>query len=222
MQSILYYLWNVEEIISKLSKQFSKDLPGWEAHQKMMNYKRPRPDHIHQIDPQVRESAVLALLYPYQGEIYTVLMQRNEYEGIHSGQISFPGGKREHNDESLWHTALREANEELAILPTDVQMIGELTQVYIPPSRFLVSPFMGAMNKRPRFIPNPAEVSKIIEVPVRQFLIPGKMKEKYHWVSGLNSKIKIKYFDIEERVIWGATAMMLSEIAELLKNTGDF
>jgi len=212
----------VDELISKLSSQFNTELPGWDAHQKMMNYERPRPENIREIDPDARQSAVLALLYPKNGEIYTVLMQRNVYEGTHSGQISFPGGKREKSDDSLWHTALREANEELAVRSNHVNMIGELTQVYIPPSRFLVSPFLGYSSTRPDFIPDPTEVSEIIEVPLKQFLEPQRLREKYHLIPAMDSRIKIKYFDIEERVVWGATAMVLSEISEIIKKTGLF
>jgi len=212
----------VNELISRLSLQFENELPGWNSHQKMMNYQRPKPDNIAQIDPEARESAVLALLYPASGDIYTVLMQRQTYEGTHSGQISFPGGKRELIDNSLKETALREAKEELAIDGEKVKIIGELTQVYIPPSRYLVSPFLGVVSERPQFVPEAAEVSEIIEVPVSQFLDPSRLKEKYHYIPTVNSKIKIRYFDIDQRVVWGATAMMLSEISEILKKTDLF
>jgi 8-oxo-dGTP pyrophosphatase MutT (NUDIX family) len=212
----------VDELISRLSDQFGKELPGWNSHQKMMNYKRPKPDNIRLIDPDAKESAVLALLYPYDDDIYTVLMQRHVYEGTHSGQISFPGGKREISDRDLRETALREANEELSIDENKVNIIGELTQVYIPPSRYLVSPFLGYVTERPDFIPEPSEVSAIIEVPVSQFLDPGRLKEKYHFIPTLNSDIKIRYFDIDEKVVWGATAMMLSEISEILRKTDLF
>jgi len=212
----------VDELISKLSSQFKAELPGWESHQKMMNYERPKPENIHLIDPEARESAVLALLYPFKNEVYTVLMQRNVYDGTHSGQISFPGGKRESEDQSLEHTALREANEELAIDKNKVNIIGELTQVYIPPSRFLVNPFLAYVDERPDFVPEPSEVSEIIEVPVRQFLEPVRLKEKLHFIPAMNSKIKIKYFDVENRVVWGATGMMLSEIAEMLRKVNMF
>ena len=212
----------MDELISKLSSQFKSELPGWSAHQKMMNYERPKPDNIRLIDPDARESAVLALLYPSNGEIYTVLMQRHVYDGTHSGQISFPGGKREEVDKTLEDTALREANEELSIDRNDVKLIGELTQVYIPPSRFLVSPFLGYVTEKPNFVPEPSEVSEIIEVPINQFLDPVRLKEKYQFIPTLNSKIKIRYFDVDQRVVWGATAMMLSEISEILKKTDLF
>jgi 8-oxo-dGTP pyrophosphatase MutT (NUDIX family) len=212
----------VDELIARLSDQFKMELPGWNSHQKMMNYKRPKPDNIELIDPDARESAVLALLYPYKDEIYTVLMQRHVYEGTHSGQISFPGGKRESLDKDLRETALREANEELAIDKSNVNIIGELTKVYIPPSRFLVSPFLGYVHERPNFVPEASEVSEIIEVPISQFLDAERLKEKYHFIPTLNSNIKIRYFDIDQRVVWGATAMMLSEISELLKKTDLF
>ncbi|MCA1762381.1 MAG: CoA pyrophosphatase [Flavobacteriales bacterium] len=121
----------MDELIARLSEAFTRPLPGWEAQSRMINYQRPKVQDVRKIDPGARNSAVLALLYPKNNEIYTVLMLRNDYKGTHSGQVSFPGGKREDWDGSLWETALREAREEVSVQPSEVQKIGELTPVYI-------------------------------------------------------------------------------------------
>ncbi len=210
----------MDEIIARISNAFKGPLPGWDAQKRMINYKRPRPDNIANVDPNARQGAVLALLYPKNGELHTVLMLRNVYEGTHSGQVSFPGGKQEVFDKTLWHTALREANEEVGIKAEEVLKIGNLTQVYIPPSRFLVSPFLAYSNVLPNFIADEIEVQKIIEAPISAFLEPSKILEKRLFIESLKTEIDIKYYEVEGETVWGATAMMLSEISEIIRNTG--
>ncbi len=209
----------MDEIIARLSRAFNAPLPGWDAQKRLINYDRPPPDNISDIDPTARQSAVLALLYPKNGELYTVLMLRKLYEGTHSGQVSFPGGKRETQDKSLWNTALREANEEVGLLSQSVRKIGELTKVYIPPSRFLVTPFLAYADDAPKFMADRIEVERIIETPVSAFLDHSKILEKQFFVNSHNKEIPIKYYDVQGETVWGATAMMLSEIAELLKRS---
>src|SRR5690606_34915901 len=143
-------------------------------------------------DPTARQGAVLALLYPKNGELYTVLILRNIYEGTHSGQVSFPGGKREVEDKSLWHTALREANEEVGIMVENVKLIGELTKVYIPPSRFLVTPFLAYTHEAPDFKRDRIEVQRIIETPVSIFLDSETICERMLFVSSMNKEIPVK------------------------------
>jgi len=208
----------VDEIIARLSEVFTEPLPGWEAQSRMINYDRPKVSDVRKIDPQARRSAVMALLYPKNNTLHTVLMLRNSYRGTHSGQVSFPGGKSEEWDKSLWHTALREAREEVGIQPKTVRKIGELTPVYIPPSRFLVFPFLAITNKAPTFIPDPLEVNRIIETPVAVFMDPKNRKQKKLFVSGVQNELEVAYFDVDCETVWGATAMILSEISELIKN----
>ncbi len=214
-----FYLCTVDEIIEEISKAFLKPLPGWDAQKRMINYDRPKVDNIQEIDPQARKSAVLALLYPKAGEIYTVLILRNVYEGTHSGQISFPGGKQESDDSSLWQTALREANEEVGLNPNSVQQLGILTPVYIPPSRFLVTPYLAYAKSAPAFIADPFEVQRIIETPVNLFLDANKIAEKKMFLKSLDNSVTVKYYNVEGEVLWGATAMIISEISEILLST---
>ena len=207
----------MNEILSRISEVFEGKLPGWEAHQKMINYDRPPPDNISEIDPQARKGAVLALLYPKEGQLHTVLTLRNDYDGHHSGQVSFPGGKLEKEDNSLWAAALRETNEEIGVNSNGISQLGDLTQVYIPPSRFLVSPFLAYRSEAPSFTRDEIEVKDIIETPVSKFLDGNLRKEKPIYVAALNGKMNVKYFDINGHVVWGATAMILSEIAEIMR-----
>lgn len=214
------YLCGVDEIIEKLSEALSAPLPGWDAQKELINYDRPRPENLRELVPDARQSAVLALLYPKNKELFTVFILRNIYQGVHSGQISFPGGKHEKFDASLWDTALREAHEEVNTEPCQINRIGELTPVYIPPSKFLVTPFLAFCRTEPEFKPDPVEVSKIIQVPVAAFLDRSQILQKKMFIQSLNSSLDIKYFNVEGEVLWGATAMIISELSEIFRKAG--
>lgn len=182
----------------------------------MINYARPKAGDVESLDPEAKKGAVLALIYPKGNVPHIILMLRNAYEGAHSNQVSFPGGRLEVSDEGLLHTALREAEEEVGIDPAQVEVLGELSKIYIPPSRFLVSPFIGFSRSRPDFKPDPVEVAEIIETPLESILTEDRIKRKPIYVQVVNSELDVKYFDLEGHVVWGATAMILSEIRELL------
>ncbi len=162
-----------------------------------------------------KQSSVLILLYPFQNSIYSVLMERTSYNGVHSGQISFPGGSWEKKDNSFQETALREANEEVGILPNDVEVIGQLSDMYIPPSNFLVHPFVGFSNKKPQLFPEASEVAQIIEADLETIFHHSDFREMELEVRG--EKIITPYYNIDGHVVWGATAMMLSELKEVIK-----
>ncbi len=206
----------MDELILRIQKAIERPLPGWGAHRKMINYMRPRATDVEEVDPDARKGAVLALIYPINNEPHVALMLRNTYHGAHSGQVSFPGGKYEQTDKDLVQTALREAHEEMNIHPENVTVVGALSKVYIPPSRFLVSPFVGYARERPNFKPDPLEVAEIIEAPLKMILAESSIKEKPIFVQITHSELEVKYFDILGHTVWGATAMMLKELAEML------
>ena len=158
-----------DKFIERLGAELMKPLPGIEAQLKMAPAFRQRlsQTRIEAKDP--KESAVLILLFPTQNSIHTVLILRPSYAGVHSGQIGFPGGKLE-RDEDPMHASLREAEEEIGIDRGSVTVIGRLTQLYIPPSNFLVHPFIGYCQKRPGFVAAKNEVEKIIEVGINELL----------------------------------------------------
>jgi len=207
---------NFDSVIHQLEHQLSLPLPGEPAQLMMAPYQRASREEALKGNPSPKLSAVLALIYPVQGKAFTTLMLRNSYKGVHSAQVSFPGGKMENSDTDLQHTALREAEEELAIPQTEVNVMGQLTEVYIPPSGFLVTPYVGYLNERPDFLPNEHEVQEIIETPLSMLMDDAIIKNAT--IPVLNGKMTIKapYFDIRGKMVWGATAMMLSELKSLL------
>lgn len=209
----------MKKIVNQITSALNQGLPGWDAQSKMINFDRPKASDAHLHAPETRKSAVLSLLYPKDGVLHTVLMLRNTYDGHHSGQISFPGGKQELEDKSLWHTALREAEEEVGLPPQDVHLLGALTHVYIPPSRFLVHPYLAYTDKTPKFIANPTEVKKIIEVPLSLFMQEDIIQTKSMQIASVSLPLRVKYYDVYGETVWGATAMMISELIDLLKMT---
>ena len=162
-------------------------------------------------------AAVLALFYPNQNnEVSLLLTKRANYIGTHSGQISFPGGKFEKSDLNLKETALRETFEEVGIFQEKIDIVREITEVYIPPSNFSVTPFIGILNDIPVFKLN-SEVAKIIEIPFPD-LLDDTMLGSISITNSYMKETSVPCFNFDGSVIWGATAMILSEIKELLKN----
>ena len=163
-------------------------------------------------------AAVLALFYPNNNNNTSLLLtKRASYNGPHSNQISFPGGKIEKSDNNLSQTALRETFEEVGVSQEKVEILREITNVYIPPSNFLVTPFIGITKKKPMFKVN-SEVAEIIEISFLDLLDDNNIGT----IQITNSYMKetlVPSFNINGSVIWGATAMILSEIKEVLKKT---
>lgn len=191
-------------------------LPGWEAHKTMAPPSR-RPSPTYEAEKKTaKQSAVLALFYPKNnGEAHIVLTQRPVYAGAHSGQISFPGGQVEPQDVDYQATALREANEEVGIITDDVLVGGQLSELYIPPSNFLVFPFVGFLDYCPVFFPDSKEVVNIIELSV-----PDLLNDSYLSTESIVANNIFRFttpcFNFNGTVVWGATAMMLAEIKWLL------
>jgi 8-oxo-dGTP pyrophosphatase MutT (NUDIX family) len=163
-----------------------------------------------------KKAAVLVLFYPNKkNETSILLTQRASYKGTHSSQISFPGGKVEKNDKSLVQTALRETFEEVGVLQNSVEIIREMTTVYIPPSNFLATPFFAFTARRPTFKTN-HEVTEIIEITLKELLSDDNIISVTKNTSYMKTT-KVPAFSIRNKIIWGATGMMLSEIKDLLK-----
>lgn len=200
-----------ERFIERLNNRLQKALPGEEKQFLMAPLSRQR---IKDIPPETynpKKSAVLILLFPLNNSIRTVLIQRPDYEGVHSGQVAFPGGKFEEEDEELVTTALRETAEEIGVKDDEIKILGKLTELYISPSNYLVTPFVGYLNKIPAFNPNELEVRKIIVVDLdllSDISIQG-IKTIQH---SNGKKIKTPCYEVEGLIVWGATAMIISEL----------
>jgi len=202
--------------VNELKQQLNKPLPGFAAQKKMTSMDRFNESEFEAKYAQAKKGAVLILFYPYKNSIYTVFIQRQEYEGVHSGQISFPGGRFEESDKSLINTALRESQEEVGIDISKVKILGSISKLYIPPSNFLVLPVIGITNERPDFCADIKEVKEILEIEFSFFL--DKKNTTYKEIKVFNKlTINAPCFNIEGKVIWGATAMIISELCEILR-----
>lgn len=202
--------------IENLKTNLQKPLPGVEAQFEMAHVKRERVLANTYESQNYRPSAVLILLYPNeQKQTSVLLIERMTYNGHHSGQIAFPGGKAEPDDVDLQATALREFFEETGadVTPT---VIGKLTPVYIPVSKFMVQPFVSFVEQKPNFSASAYEVNELIEWEINHLLNPEIIKETTIEPTP-GYKIKTPYFDVQGKVLWGATAMMLNELKWVLK-----
>ena len=206
-----------QEFLHFVPKIIDVTLPAFHAHIKMAPINRM--EDLKNMDfskKNPRIAAVLMLFYPKNDQTHLVLILRNAYEGIHSAQVGFPGGKYEQEDEDLIFTALRETHEEIGINPKTIEIVKSFTKLYIPPSNFLVHPFLGISKVELIFVADPVEVAAVIELPLSVFLSEDTV---------VNSDVKTSYssssavpaFKIQDHIVWGATAMILSELKEVLK-----
>ena len=201
--------------IDRLKTRLQQPLPGITAHSIMasetrLKLKMPSPNE------KTRESAVLILFYPSDNQIFIPLILRPQYDGVHGGQMAFPGGRAEKEDENLIRTALREAQEEIGVRVSDVIILGKLTKLFIPPSNFYVQPVVGYLTRKPEFYPDPREVDKVIEIGLEDLKNPKIIGRKTLNVRGV--EINTPFYDILNTTVWGATAMMISELLIVIEN----
>ncbi len=203
-----------EQFLSRLKKALAKPLPGKNAQHLMAPGVR-RFDYV--VPENARVASVLVLFEKRKEGLSLVLIERaaKNPEDIHSGQISFPGGKMESGDTSLTYTALRETEEEIGIEKSKVSVIGALSQLYIPVSNFLVHPFVGYVDGTQNYIKQSSEVAEILPIPFEYFFKAVNKREKDIKVSNNIILKNVPYYDIHERVIWGATAMIISELEDV-------
>ncbi|MFP4091332.1 MAG: NUDIX hydrolase [Cyclobacteriaceae bacterium] len=205
----------VEKITKALQNRLQQELPSWKSHRKMATQihknARIKPPSI------TRKAGVLILLFAHQNEIYLPLILRTTYNGVHSGQMAFPGGKVEPTDEDIIATALRETYEEIGVEVSREQVIGILSDLYIPVSNITVTPVLAIIRDRPGYTLDITEVAGITEVPIQALRDPDN--HGFTQVSVINGvPLEAPVFHVNDRyTVWGATAMMLSELLDIFE-----
>jgi len=201
-------------ILTYLKETLLGELPGMEAHHKMLPPGRRLKTFDHELS-LVKPSSVLLLLFPEGDQIYICLTKRPPTMTFHPGQISFPGGKVEKEDSSAEMTALREAREEVGIDTSSIEILGKLSDLYVEVSKFSIQPFLAWADKKPEFLVNAGEVEELILFPLSDFIANEIISEiELDTVTG---PLRIRYYPFNGEIIWGATAMILSELIEILK-----
>jgi 8-oxo-dGTP pyrophosphatase MutT (NUDIX family) len=204
----------MDDLIEHIRRQLGRPLPGETAQFRMAPPARPRAADTRSVVDSFKQSAVLLYLFPHESQWHIVLMKRTPDAGPHSGQISIPGGQVESGENHL-QAALREFGEETGVAVEPEQLLGELSALHIPVSRFLVKPFIAHAEARPVFDPDPIEVAAIIEMPLPVLLDDNSARHCAMQISGRTIE-QVPYFEIDGHRVWGATAMILSELKALL------
>ena len=203
-----------ETFLLKIKEEL-QNLPGESAHLEMFPLRKASSLAIPK-NGIYKVSAIMAMLFSEEEELKLTLTQRHDYKGKHGGQISFPGGKAENFDNSTEQTALRETHEEIGIEPNQITVLGKLTDVYIPVSKFLVHPYVGYHDSNPKFIASDKEVKEIITFNIVDLLQEkNRQTTKIKTSNGLYLK-DIPCFTIQDKIVWGATALMLNELKIIL------
>ncbi len=208
---------NFNVFVNQLDLRLTQELPGVDAQLKMVPITRQIELEKRKKTESPKESAILILFYPYKNEIYIAFIKRQSYDGVHSGQIAFPGGKYEQSDNSLTDTALREAHEEIGVNKESVNIIGNLSSIYIPPSNFNVLPVIGFSKSRPELKKDPLEVDEIIEITLSQLLNP-KNNQNRDILRPNQLRVNVPCYYINGHIIWGATSMIISELIDVINS----
>lgn len=205
---------DITRFLHTLERDLRGPLPGPAAHERLAP--RPLEGPPRQTSPlaDARRGGVLILFYEHADRLWLPFILRPTYNGVHSGQIGFPGGGYEPDDGDLVQTALREAYEEIGTPPDEIRVLGALSTLYIPPSNYLVYPAIGYVAARPAFRIDPFEVAELIEVPLADLLEPDNLRQEQRPLRD-QRPAHVPYFAVQEHIIWGATAMILGELLAL-------
>ncbi len=208
---------NFHEFEKRIVKVTKMELPGETVQLKMAPV-----DHLRELKAEARnignarQAGVMALFYPtIELQTNLILILRKTYKGVHSAQVGFPGGKLDKVDTSIQDAALRETEEEVGVPREAISVLKKLTEIYIPPSNFFVQPFLGITPKTPIFIPEEKEVEALIEVDLNAFMDNSCITTRVLTTS-YATELEVPAFKLNGHIVWGATAMMLNEVRELL------
>ncbi|MFM7859113.1 MAG: NUDIX hydrolase [Flammeovirgaceae bacterium] len=203
-----------QQLIQQLTIRLNQPLPGALAHEPLratpIGLLKPKFDH--QLPPKM--GSVLILLYPDNGSVKFPLTKRLDYPGTHGGQVSLPGGKSEANENAI-QTALREGEEEIGVKQHSLKVVGTLTDFFVMPSNFMVTPVVAYAEAKPTFVPQQSEVERIIHANMADLLAPQAVQTK-EIMAAKKYPMLAPHFLIEGEVVWGATAMMLNELRTIL------
>ena len=205
----------LQELNKRLTQRLLQPLPGGDAHELFRAHPvgDVKPLFDHKLPP--KPGGVIILLYEENGKIKFPLTKRPEYTGAHSGQVSLPGGKADPGEDAV-ATALRECEEEIGINRNDINVIGKLSDFFVMPSNFMVTPVVAAMDTTVGFKPDTREVVRILSADLEEILKDNAMKQKEILAAG-RFRMNAPHFVIEEEVVWGATAMMINEFRMILR-----
>jgi len=205
---------SVSPWLSLLRASLARPLPGLSVQMGMAPVPRPGTDRI--LDPTLncRRAGVLVLFYPCDDELCLVLTRRTDAVDTHRGQISFPGGSMDPGEDAA-SAALREAWEELAVDTGPLEVLGELSPLYIPPSGFCIYPVVAYAVERPSFVPNDGEVAEVLEVTLANLLDPATRGEEIWPIRGVD--VRVPFYRVGHHKVWGATAMVLCELLVLIQ-----
>jgi 8-oxo-dGTP pyrophosphatase MutT (NUDIX family) len=203
------------KLIDDLTHRLQRALPSALAHEPMraIPVGTDVPNFQHKLPP--KPGSVLILLYVQDNQIKFPLIKRPEYIGAHSGQVSLPGGKAEAGEDAI-QTALREGEEEIGIDQKTVKVLGRLSDFFVIPSNFMVTPVVATVDYVPQFVPDAFEVSKIIYGSVEELVKDEAILIKEIVAAG-KFRMTAPHFEIENEVVWGATAMILNELRYVLR-----
>ncbi|MBL1280333.1 MAG: CoA pyrophosphatase [Fluviicola sp.] len=205
-----------ELLIASITGELAKVLPGENAHFNLAPIKRLSAKSAMAEKIDYRSSAVAIVLYSEKEKLRCILIQRPKYEGTHGGQVSFPGGKVDEIDDNLEATARRECEEEINLPFSKGELMGELSPVYIPVSNFMVQPFVFFVRNLPELSPDFREVESILHFDLEILLDDSILKRTDLRISPTLTQKNVPYFDIENKIVWGATSMILAELKEVL------
>lgn len=205
-----------DKFSADLIQAIQQPLPGASAHQLMKPYLKLNKnlDAPQLLKPKL--GAVMALIYPVDNIPHLLFIERPVYDGVHSGQIAFPGGKIEQKDVSFLNAALRETEEEVGVPAHQIEVAGPLSEVFVFASNFMVYPFVGILDAPPILTLQQKEVAATLHIPIPTFFKKEIIKEK-PIKNALGFTLMAPYYDIEGKTLWGATAMMVSELCEVIK-----
>ena len=200
-----------EKLVAELRHKLENDLPGLKS--QLVAAPPFRANSFSNEDVRnARHSSVVWLMYPCDDGWEGVLIVRAPYEGVHSGQVALPGGEKDDCDLNDLDTALRECEEEIGVRISKKEIVGALSPLYIPPSKFLVRPFVACISEKPEFILDEIEVSELL------FLKLERLCSDDLWKNYKMKGVKVPGFEIDDKVVWGATAMMLAEISDCCRD----